>query len=600
MPRPKRARRAPVQSAKAAARSATPEAEDHSDNELPHQNQSPERGRTRTTRASGARLSAADERAILAVNKRRDAALDKLANEDPTSTAANNEDEDSGSSVEGGRRVTATPAQRRDTTGLDLADSVFGDLDDSFEDDNAPQGMRSTDTSSLNLSNFKRRPRQSSIIGRNDPPIRPSSRGGNTPSISSSLQFGAFKRRAREPSILGTARKARPDDSRLDDTGVEREAESGSESEEEFLPEAESTPLNNRRRTQPNAELELEREPAPEVPAESRSRKRKSEDALPSSDRPEKMSRVGAGEEDESEGEREDVNEADEIDDGASHSSLSSISSPLFGPSPSLLERPVTPVNNEEIMAPPASSDSEEANEVWPDIHALAKRRRRPSFTTPVRADNFSDVSSPPSLTHSPNYAETRAPKTRGRAATRRQPSPKITTADLTSLLPKRRYKKPRDPLGLESDGEYDTSGLAEDEDELSYLDSRAARRRQGSRPPSRGAAARPGSRGGRTEHALKPRQPTSSKPATRNTQTYSRRSSDKENEGEEEDNDDELEHSHFQPLPDNTFENESGETSSTPSADELKQAARKFKEVDRWELDFEEVTQSSSPQGAR
>ncbi|KAJ3505632.1 hypothetical protein NM208_g16171 [Fusarium decemcellulare] len=326
MPRPKRARRAPAQSAKAAARSATPEAEDHSDNELPHQNQSPERGRTRTTRASGARLSAADEQAILAVNKRRDAALDKLANEDPTSTAGNNEDEDSGSSVEGGRRVTATPVQRRDTTGLDLADSVFGDLDDSFEDDNALQGMRSTDTSSLNLSNFKRRPRQSSIIGRNDPPIRPSSRGGNTPSISSSLQFGAFKRRAREPSILGTTRKARPDDSRPDDTGVEREAESGSESEEEFLPEAESTPLNNRRRTQPNAELEVEREPAPEVPAESRSRKRKSEDALPSSDRPEKMSRVGAGEEDESEGEREDVNEADEIDDGASNSSLSSIS----------------------------------------------------------------------------------------------------------------------------------------------------------------------------------------------------------------------------------------------------------------------------------
>ena len=32
----------------------------------------------------------------------------------------------------------------------------------------------------------------------------------------------------------------------------------------------------------------------------------------------------------------------------------------------------------------------------------------------------------------------------------------------------------------------------------------------------------------------------------------------------------------------------------------ELKQAARKFQEVDKWQLDFEEVTASSSPRDAR
>ncbi|KAM5351516.1 hypothetical protein ACJ41O_004239 [Fusarium nematophilum] len=590
MARPKRARRAPAQSAKAHARSPTPEAEGPNDSDLPHQKQSPERGRRRTTRSSGPPLSAADEQAVLAATRRRDAALDRLANEDPTSTASGNnaEEEDSGSSVEGGRRAMTTPPQRRDTTGLDLADSVFGDLDDSFEERDARPRARSTDTSSLNLSNFKRRSRQSSIIGRSNPPIRPSSRGGNTPSISSTLHFGAFKRRAREPSILGTARKPRPDD-----TDVAREAES--ESEEEFLPEAESTPLNNRRRTQPEDDLGTEREGTPEAPAESKSRKRKSEDAPPGGDRPEKLSRIEV----EGEGPR-NVDHADDTNDSASESSLSSISSPP-GPPPALMERPVTPVNEEEIMAPPASSDSEEAHDIWPDIHTLAKRRRRPSFTATAPADNFSDVSSPPSLTHSPNYAQTRARETRGLATARRQPSPKLTTADLTSLLPKRRYKKQQDPLGMESDEEHDTSGLAEDEDELSYLDSRAARRRQGSRPPSRGAAARPGSRGGRAAQALKPRQPASDRAAARTTQTYSRRSSDKENEGDDAgDDDDEQEHSRFQPLPDDTFDNESGETTSTPSADELKQAARKFKEVDRWELDFEEVTQSSSPQGAR
>lgn len=596
MPRPKRARRAPAQSAKAAARSPTPEAEAPSDNELPRQDKSPERGRRRTTRASGARLSATDEQAVLATSRRRDAALDRLANEDPTSASGKNAaDEDSGSSVEGGRRITTTPTNRRDTTGLDLADSVFGDLDDSFDDDGDGErgGMRSTDTSSLNLSNFKRRPRQSSIIGRNDPPIRPSSRGGNTPSISSTLHFGAFKRRAREPSILGTARKPRPEEA-----GTGQEPDSESEDEEEFLPEAESTPLNNRRRTQPETELEAEREATPEASTGPRRRKRKSEDAVPSSDRPEKMSRVDVEEEEEDHEEEQQEEEAraaseiDLIDDGASDSSLSSLSSPL-GPSPVLPDRPVTPINDEEIMAPPASSDSEEGNDVWPDIHTLAKRRRRPSVATPPRADNFSDVSSPPSLTHSPNYAETRATKARGRAAARRQPSPKLTTADLTNLLPKRRYKKQRDPLGLESDEEYDTSEMPHGEDELSYVDSRTTRRRQ---------ASRPGSRGGRSAQAPRGRQATSNKSKGRNQQTYSRRSSDKENEGEEQGSDnDEHDRSQFQPLPDDTFDGDgSGESSNMPSADELRQAVKKFKEVDRWELDYEEVTQSSSPPGAR
>jgi ATP-dependent RNA helicase MRH4 len=362
------------------------------------------------------------------------------------------------------------------------------------------------------------------------------------------------------------------------------------------MPEAESTPLNNRRRTKPETEPEIEVPASPEVSAGPKHRKRKSEDALPSSDRPDKVSRIERDADEESEEEAGPAPQV--ISDDASDSSLSDLDSPL-GPSPVLLDRPVTPINNEELMALPASSDSEDVN--WPDIHTLAKRRRRPSATTPIRADNFSDVSSPPSLTHSPNYAE--APKSRGRATTRRQqPSPKITTADLTSLLPKRHYKKQRDPLGLESDEEHDTSGIGEDEDELSYLDSRAARRRRGGRSTSRGGARRPGSRGGRPTQALKPRQPTSDKQTGRNAQTYSRRSSDKENENENEndagsdEDEDEHEASRFQPLPDDTFENGSGENASTPSADELKQAARKFKEVDRWELDFEEVTQSSSP----
>lgn len=581
MPRPKRTRRAPTQTAKSTIKAPAPA--DISDSDA---RPSPvqERGRRRTTRSTGARLSNADEQLVSAANQRRDATLDRLAKEDPTSASGNaNEDTESGSSVEIGRRTMATPAHRRDTTGLDLADdSVFGALEDSFEDGEVPRGMQSTDTSSLSFSNFKRRPRQSSIIGRNDPPIRPSSRGGNTPSISATLNLGAFRRRRREPSILGTARKPLLDDTELGHG-------SASDSEEDFAPEAESTPLNNRRRTRPANESEDEEpkeQSSPEAANKAASRKRKSQDALPSSDRPEKVSRL-------------DVNEEAEVVDSDSESELSSISSPL-GPPPTLGNRPSTPVNDEDI-APPASSGSEDNNVIWPDIHTLAKRRRRPSITTPTRVDAHSDISSPPSLTHSPNFAESRAPKARERAATRRQPSPEVTTADLTSMLPKRRYKKARDPFGLESDEEYDTTGMGEDEDELSYLDSRSARRRKGSRPPSRATSARPTSRGGRTAHsALKPRQiPASAKGKGASAKTYSRRSSDKENEGEE-GSEDEHDNSRFQPLPDDTFDRGNAGSDDGPSADELKQAAKKFKEVDQWELEFEEATEDSANQDAR
>ncbi|KAF7563825.1 hypothetical protein G7046_g332 [Stylonectria norvegica] len=589
MPRPKRARRAPAQSIKPRVELSTADVEPSSDEGHAAQVPAVTRGRKRTTRSTDFGLSIPDEQAIVAAARSRDAALDRLATEDVTTTSGNAVDgEDSGSSVEFGRRAAATPAQRRDTTGLDLLDDdMFGDLDDSFEDGDVPRGGLSTDTSSLNMSTFKRRPRQSSIIGRNDPPIRPSSRGGNTPNISSTLNIGVFRRRAREPSILGTTRKARPEDRGVEDTAAG--PESDSESEEDFAPEAESTPLNNRRRTQPAPEVE--REATPEQASNTKSRKRKSEDAVPSSDRPEKMTRLEVDEDDEDE---DDV--VDQIVDSDDESSLSSLSSPS-GPPTLLPERPVTPFNDEDV-APPASSGSEGVGDVWPDIHTLAKRRRRHSVTTPLRAhDALSDVSSPPSLTHSPNFEAKAAPKTRGRAATRRQPSPKVTTADLTSMLPKRRYKKGRDPLDLSSEEEYDASGLAEDEDELSYLDTRAARRRKGSRPPSRGAS-RPGSRAA----PLRPRQtPAPAGPAPKDAATYSRRSSDKENEGEaDDDDDDEHEESRFQPLPDDTFDAGTGETEHTPSADELRQAARKFKEVDKWELEYEEVTQSSSPQGAR
>jgi len=79
--------------------------------------------------------------------------------------------------------------------------------------------------------------------------------------------------------------------------------------------------------------------------------------------------------------------------------------------------------------------------------------------------------------------------------------------------------------------------------------------------------------------------------------QSYASRAtvtSDKENEVDPDDS--------LAPLPDNDG-NASPENSQEMEerlGKELKKAARKFQEVDKWELEFEDVTGSSSPKDAR
>ncbi|KFH48141.1 hypothetical protein ACRE_011000 [Hapsidospora chrysogenum ATCC 11550] len=544
MPRPKRTR----QAAKSAPKHT------HDDVEEPET-----RRQSRRTGSMGTRKSTTEEEALQAAIRNQEDALERLANEDvTTTTTTTTTGDDTVDSVEVGRRA-ATP-QRRDTTGLDLGDDMFSNLDDSFAHSLVPGSGRSFDNSSLygGSSHIKprSRSRQSSIIGRNDPPIRPSSRGGTTPLMSSSFNIGLFRRRAREPSILGTASKSRPDiTSTTQDHGSEPESES---EEEDFAPEAESTPINNRRRTR--ASMRQERLSSPSLPDLPGSRKRKISGVLEPSDRPEKITRS---------------DEVQEVDSDT-ESELSSLPPPQSDPP--RMERPVTP-SPEDYAAPPASSGSED--DFWPDIHGLARRKRRPSVANPLDGD-LSDVSSPPSLTHSPNYAHTKVAKPRGRSRTRRESPPPLTTAELAKLLPPRRQRKTHNL----DDVEYDTSGLGQDQDELSYA--RSTRRR----PNSRAASTRSASRGGRstTGGALREtRAPaTNTRGASRRgraCKTYSRSSSNKENEsdgGEE----NEAEESMFEPLPDDTFDAGTGEPFT--GSEELRRAKEFFEEVDRFEMSFE------------
>ncbi|KAI0603049.1 hypothetical protein F4775DRAFT_10052 [Biscogniauxia sp. FL1348] len=536
--------------------------------------------RTRTASASG------KPQELDQARQRRDSAMKRLENmTSTTDTAADDSNDKSDTSVEVGRRNTATPLQDRlaDLSGLDLDDSMFDDINTTFETAGPASAHRSADTSTLSATHFKRRPRAGSFLSRDDGPIRPSSRAGpNTPGLSSTFNIGVFKRRAREPSILGTAQKPRPqrpepepdtEMEQADDDDDDDEQDEAAD-EDDFAPEDESTPLRRAsQRRSGHAE-------AAAASPSANPRKRKS-----------------------TEGHEQRVRSSpygvrDSIEDAVEQDSSEPVS-----PQPSLPRmpdnRPSTPIMDESLMAPPLSSSASEGNpEMWPPLQSLAKgrTRRAPSVLrkTPVPHDSVSDMSSPPSLTYSPNYADASSPPpTRAAAAKAKQrraskPEPKVTTAELAGMLPRRRRRHAReggdDPFNPEdSDAdEVDASGLGADDDELSFLDVRARR-----------------ARSARNNNSNKGKQMQT--PKKSRARTYGR-SSDKENQqrDDEENEDDAGEGEGEEQEGADSLGDEGSVQMTERVGEELKKAARKFQEVDKWELEYEEMTQSSSPRDAR
>lgn len=610
MPRPKRSRVAsrpapqssttpplatePVKPARQTSRAASSDIYDVSDRE-----------KERTKKRVEANLSVLDEqdgrshvqpanseqtRILEAARSRETEALGKLNN--LTSTSAANDNEPS-PHIECSRRESASmavgsrPPRLTDASGLDLDDDVFGNLDDSMDDSRDDTQMahtsRATDTSSFNIAMFRRRPRQSSIVGKDDAPIRPSSRGGNTPSATSHLNLGRFKRRQREPSILGTAQKERAQrpPSRASDYGSVMGDDSG--------PEGESTPLGKKRQSGRQDEIEVERSPS--LP----SRKRKS---LEDQGGREKRIALAVDGEDE----EEVIQQSIEVQ-----------STPPG--SPSLLRNAQnllsTPDRDDPFNAPPASSSSAGSSPIaLPSWDHLAHRNyhtnktvaRAPAKTPELEADNDSDLSSPPSLTHSPNYgptrASTRTKHKRKPAAAAAPPKPvKLTTADLTALLPRRRQKTKKatrpsnDPFDIDSAEDDDEANA--DDDELSYV-ATTKRRRRGAATLAQTAATNRSAKAKKAAAAAVVAAAAAEK-KKKQVRTYGL-SSDKEN-AEGEGSEEEGEGVTLGSVIGDEEEEEEAETSQMMverMGEELKSAARKFQEVDRWELSFEEVAPSS------
>lgn len=481
---------------------------------------------------------------------------------------------------------------RDNLSGLEIGDSeIFGNLDSSFdaagdgkETTGSHSGTRSADTSTFNVSLFRRQPsgrrRQSSIVGKDDAPIRPSSRGPTTPGVGSTLNLGNFRRRQRQPSILlSSAQKANLGLQRSRAASVETENAVAVESdmEESFLPEAEGTPVRlSRGEKSASGEEEVEVDDALKADGgrEARSKKRKSTESHES----EAAKRQAVEAETE-----ETIHRSVEIEQPSSplsvHDSQEEPSSPPSFIMRSIERRRATQELDSDILAPPEESDSREGSPtMWPSLKDLGKKRSgtRARKATPERDDDdMSELSEPPSLTHSPNFKATKpAAKPKPKA------SPKLSTADLEALLPRRRRKSRRGP--------FDAENMEDSESE-----EEAPRRRAAKKKPTQPL-------NGSTKANQANTAKTAPAPAKRATKrTYGSRRFDKENTVEG----DTIEAS--APLDDTAFEADvTGDTTTTTSTGglpaELKAASRKFKEVDKWELEFEEIVEPSSdlPEG--
>lgn len=534
---------------------------------------------------------------------------------------------------------------RGNLSGMEIHDDeIFGNLDSSFASTTTADrdctlaatsrsGTRSADTSAaFNVSVFRRQPlavsstttttttgrrrrRSSSIVGKDDAPIRPSSRGPTTPGLSSTFSLGNFRRRRRQPSILlssaqkaglglGPASRGGPGAEERaaasgEDDGNENAVESEPEEEEEsFLPEAEGTPvrMSKARKSatsevvEPGSEAEAQAEPA----RETRSRKRKSDQGHDG-------------------GEAAKRQAAEAAEEDTIHPSVEMASSP-----PSFAaRRRITPELDEAILAPPVSDDSssEGSPAAWPALKNLGKRQQHHPHRVPSRAhravtpaldDDMSDISEPPSLTHSPNFGGAAGldEKSKNNSSSRRRQasSPKLSTADLEALLPRRRRKVRRDDYDLDSGDSASETG-----DKAAVRASRAAKKKKktqpATKPPLKGSLSK--SNQTKPASAAVASAPAKSAAAMRR-RTYGSRSFNKENTAEgdsiEVGGDDDDDRAAGTPLEDTAFDPDGdGKGTSTPDLpEELRAASRKFREVDRWELDFEEVVEPSSdlPEG--
>lgn len=506
---------------------------------------------------------------------------DQLENEHTEAILGDLDLESSSPAMEMGRRERATPTiessvlaiskfKRRPPQASILGRGPGRARSSSVESDLAD------DNGLMSVGRNQRRPRKQSV-NHNIAPVLPSSialQMGTPAHVGSAMKIANFKRRAREPSILGTAQKAQA-------TRYEYDYED--EDEDDFNPDDESTPLHLSKARNMNSSS---------AASSAKSRKRK----LSAVQVPQSSPTLPAPQPVATE---EAIPSTEPLEDN--QDSEPEEEEHLM---PSIEAGEHTPELFSETMAPPRSSSSSPPSPQMPSrTRRPPSRGRRPLRNrTPLPRTQDSPMSSPPSLTHSPNRPPLAVAKAAKPKPKKAAPAPStFSTAQLQALLPRRRRRANHDTFSIpSSDDEVDISRLNPEDDELTHLSARPrARRPKSLRTPA--PLKRPATKG---------KQPIKAVPKSGLKRTYGSKApnaaSDKENEAAEDevDPDDSL-----GPLRDVDGDAE-GEGNGSPEnsqemekrvGKELKLAARKFQEVDKWELEFEEITaSSSSPRDAR
>lgn len=257
---------------------------------------------------------------------------------------------------------------------------------------------------------------------------------------------------------------------------------------------------------------------------------------------------------------------------------------------PSYKESALSPHKHGDIMAPPHSSSSIQLSPVSPKSKMTSRNLRHPRAKTPLmEIDTESDISSTPSLTHSPDISSDS--NTKSRHGQQELPPLTLSTAQLKALLPRRRQCMTRDTSDDDiDDRELDLSGLASDEDELAHLE--AGLKPANCHSNGLNAASKRKSAPPKNEKLKSQKRPNT-------PQTYSPRSSI---HSDQSDDVDEIDlDSRIEPLTEVEKIGEISQEMQEKIGRELERANQKFKEVDMWQLDFEDVTASnSSPSDSR
>lgn len=464
-------------------------------------------------------------------------------------------------------------------------------------------------------------------------------RSQGTPLVESSiLALKNFKRRPRQPSMLQMVQQrtvsARPSvaHAAADEDPSVFDFEAGEDEDaDDFAPEAEGTPLHASKAKRRSSATAKAKQPA-RKPVQP-SRKRKSEEIQPSFAKRRKTRSPRPARDDEALTARERSISAtqpsqdrralapapapaldEEVRQRSPSARISSTPQPQItsdvqvNNSPPSSTPPTEPsserdlVGSAEDFAVPSTEKERDDIEQYPLNNAFDDLEHdapngtmaEPASSSPMPEDPLS-ADEQAQILADPVTQITQVSPVRQRKESKKKAKP-ISTATLQSLLPKRRQPpKPRRrkteydfTSDEEEDGELDASHLEDDEDELGGR----LRRQTKTAAPAKGrksaAAAKAKGRQGKAAQQSAPVAPKSAAPSAakgRPRKTYGRAgntTSDKENQRD--DDYDAIDEGEGTDLPEVSIHD-------AAQSKELEEAKRKFAEVDGWDMEFESMS---------